>query len=473
MRAWDRLDRAAACYRNTLTLQKDHLPALINLGETLQAAGETDASERCLRSAIAGARPSSANAALAWSNLLIAMQYNPRYSAEELFHAHRQWGERLEARIPAAPAGSRRTAAGKKLRIGYVSADFCNHPAGRFLEPLLRFCDRSGFELFCYATGKIRDDATKRLAGYADGWRDIRECSDPAAAAGIRSDRIDILVDCTGHMADNRLALFARRCAPVQVSWIGYPGTTGLSRIGYRFTDAIADPPGAEAFFTERLVRLPRVFCCYTPPDGAPEVSPLPALAKGTITFGSLHSPARLNGAVIALWSRVLSAVRGSRIIIFRTTLNDDIVERLRLAFIANGIDPGRVDLQHEPPASGYLSLYDHIDIALDTFPWSGHTTACEALWMGVPVITLRGDRHAGRMTSAILSSLAMDDFIAETPDAFAALATRTAADLPALAAVRQGLRERVRSSPLCDGKSFTEAVETAYRTCFSMGCQE
>jgi tetratricopeptide (TPR) repeat protein len=471
MRAWHRLDRAAACFTNALRLQSDHVPALANLGETLQAAGDIERSETCLRSAIARAGnladPRLPGGHLAWSNLFISMQYNPAYSAPELYRTHRQWGEEVEACIPAMPAAAGRADSGTKLRIGYVSADFCSHPAGRFLEPLLRFHDREHFSVACYSCGKIQDDTTIRFSGFADAWRDIRACDDDAAGAMIQSDRIDILVDCTGHMADNRLPLFARKSAPLQISWIGYPGTTGLSRIDYRFTDAIVDPPPADADFSERLFRLP-LFCCFLPPDNAPALSTLPALSKGYITFGSLHSPARLNPAVIALWSRVLGAIPDSRMLIFRTTLDDEIQGRIAGHFEANGIGRERLDFRNTLPSNGYLGCYEDIDLALDTFPWSGHTTACEALWMGVPHITLRGNRHAGRMTASVLSTLRLHDFIADTPDAYVAIAMRAAADTSSLAALRDTMRERMIGSSLCDGPGFTAEVEKAYRECWN-----
>jgi len=473
MRSWHRLDRAAACFTNALRLQSDHVSALANLGETLQAAGDTVRSEACLRSAIARAGkladPRLPGGHLVWSNLFISMQYNPAYSAGDLYRAHRRWGEQVEACIPALLPAAGRCGSGGKLRIGYVSADFCSHPAGRFLEPLLRFHNREDFAVICYSCGKIQDDMTVRFSGYADAWRDIRGCDDDAAAAMIRDDRIDILVDCTGHMADNRLPLFARKCAPLQISWIGYPGTTGLSRIDYRFTDTIVDPSSADADFSERLFRLP-LFCCFRPPENAPALSPLPAWTKGYITFGSLHSPARLNPAVIALWSRVLGAIPGSRMLLFRTTLDDEIQGRVTGYFETNGIGCERLEFRNTPPSKGYLACYEDIDLALDTFPWSGHTTACEALWMGVPHITLRGDRHAGRMTASVLSAIHLHTFIADTPGDFVAAAVRACADLSALGELRASLRQRMTASPLCDGAGFTAAVEAAYRECWEKG---
>jgi predicted O-linked N-acetylglucosamine transferase (SPINDLY family) len=287
----------------------------------------------------------------------------------------------------------------------------------------------------------------------------------------IDRDNVDILVDCTGHMADNRLPLFAGRCAPVQISWIGYPNTSGLKSMDYRFTDDIVDPVGEPELYTERLVRLANGFCAWMPPTDAPPVSELPAAKNGFVTFGSLHTLARLNEKVIGLWSRVLSAVPGSRLVIFRNTLDDTIIKRLSSWFSGNGIGLNRVVFQRDVPPQGHLVVYQGVDIALDTFPWSGHTTACEALWMGVPVITLRGDRAAGRMVASILSHAGMPELVAETQEQYAELARGMSADTGRLSEIRKGLRNRVQSSTLCDGPACVRGVERELRGLWTAWC--
>jgi protein O-GlcNAc transferase len=467
MRAWDRLARAAACFRNALRFAPGNVRALCNLGEALQAAGEIEESEKYFQKAIDAAPQDNS----AWSNLFISMNYNPLHSPQEIFDVHCRWGASVAKKYPGQSFSDHNKDPERILRIGYVSADFCRHPAASFLEPLFKNRNRSGFEMFCYSQGKIHDDKTDEFKRNADRWIDIREMDDDAVEAAVRRDAIDILVDCTGHMADNRLPLFARRCAPIQISWIGYPNTTGLATMDYRFTDAVADPPGEKKLFTEELVRLDGCFCCYSSPPATPPVASLPASANGFVTFGSLHSIARLNSAVVALWAAVLKSVPASRLLIFRTTLNQEIIGRLTENFRAGGIGPERVDFLHEVPSEGHLALYNKIDILLDTFPWSGHTTACEALWMGVPVITLRGNRHAGRMVASVLTCLGVSEFIAENENEFVSIAELTASNIKDLSRLRTGLREKMRPSKLCDGLTFAREVEKRYREMWRTWC--
>jgi protein O-GlcNAc transferase len=469
MREWDRLDRAAACFRNALRFNPGHVMSLVNLGEALQAGGQIGESEDVLQKAMA-LDPASSSA---HSNLLISMNYDPACSPQEVFDAHCRWGRALAGRVQRPAPFANIAHPERRLKIGYVSADFCKHPAASFIEPVLEHRDPSSFELFCYSQGKVKDEKTENLKRYADKWQDIRDSDDDNVDAGIRRDAIDILVDCTGHMADNRLPLFARKCAPVQVSWIGYPNTTGLPTVDYRFTDAVLDPPEETALFTETLVRLERGFCCYKPPDNAAPVSLPPAKANGFVTFGSLHNPARLNKEVIGLWSAVLRAIPASRLVIFRTTLDHEIIGRLSEGFTAEGIDVRRIDFLRDVPAAGHLAVYHQVDIALDTFPWSGHTTACEALWMGVPVVTLRGNRHAGRMVASVLAGIGLANCIAENKAEFVSIVQKMATDIASLSQVRTGLRERMKSSQLCDGMTFTREVEKKYREIWRKWCRE
>jgi protein O-GlcNAc transferase len=462
MREWDRLDMAEVCFRNAIRFKPDHREAYMGLGETLQAAGLIEESEGYLKKTI----ELDPDNALAHSNLLLSMNYNSAYGTDELFEAHRKWGEEVIAKNSDSPAIS--FLYDKKpdriLRIGYMSADFCKHPAASFLEPVLRNHDPSGFRVYCYSQGNRVDDTMAAFKTFADQWRDIRLQNDDQVRQLIMEDRIDILVECTGHMADNRLPVLAKRCAPIQISWIGYPHTTGLSTIDHRFCDEITDPVEENSPCSEKLLRLPGSFCCYSPLLDAPPVSDLPAMKNGYVTFGSLHTLSRLNPKVIALWSKVLKEIPSSRLLIFRTVLNDAIVKRLSGQFTANDIESNRIEYVREIPEKGHLSLYDRIDIALDTFPWSGHTTACEALWMGAPVITLFGCRHAGRMVSSVLTQLGLDDFIAENETEYCTIAQRTALEIPSLSMLRQGLRSLMEGSALCDDRTFTRNLEHEYR---------
>jgi protein O-GlcNAc transferase len=462
MREWDRLDMAEACFRNALRFKPDYSQAYMGLGETLMAAGLIEASEECFKKTI----ELDPGNPLARSDLLLSMNYNPSYGTTELFEAHRKWGEELMVKnrdAPAIPFLSDQNPE-RILRIGYMSADFCRHPAASFLEPVLRNHDPSGFRIYCYSQGNRIDDNTAAFKTFADQWRDIRFQDDDLVRQLIQEDQIDILVECTGHMADNRLSVLAKRCAPIQISWIGYPHTTGLSTIDHRFCDEITDPVTEASSSSEKALHLPGCFCCYAPPLDAPPVSVLPAMKNGYVTFGSLHTLARLNPGVIALWSKVLKEIPFSRLLVFRTGLNDAIAKRLAGQFESNGIEGNRIDFIKEIPKNGYLSIYDQIDIALDTFPWSGHTTACEALWMGVPVVTLFGNRHAGRMVSSVLTQLGLEDFIAENEAEYGAIAERTAMEIPSLNMLRQGLRSLMEGSVLCDDRTFTRNLEHEYR---------
>jgi predicted O-linked N-acetylglucosamine transferase (SPINDLY family) len=291
----------------------------------------------------------------------------------------------------------------------------------------------------------------------------------------IRHDQIDILVDLAGHTGGNRLGVFAQRPAPVQVTYLGYPNTTGLAAIGYRLSDAVADPTQEPPdHCSEQIVRLPGCWCTWSPPANAPDVAPPPVRAKGHITFGSLHKPPKINDAMMDLWAKILHSVPGSRLLIFRNTLDISARERLTGEFRARGIASDRLDLNNgkvEESAS-HLTLYHRIDISLDSLPWSGHATTCESLWMGVPMVSLRGNRHAGRMSASIMTALNLTELIAETPEQYVQMASRLAADVGRLTELRAELRNRMKTSPLCDAATFTRQLEATYRDLWRRWCQ-
>jgi protein O-GlcNAc transferase len=313
----------------------------------------------------------------------------------------------------------------------------------------------------------------ERFRARSDGWRVTSGLDDGRVAELIRADGIDVLVDLGGHTGGHRLSVFAWRPAPVQVSYLGYPSTTGLDAIGYRLTDAVNDPPGELSAYTEALVRLPGAWCCWAPPaSGVPAVAPPPRAARGTFTFGSLQNLLKLNAGVYDLWAAVLRAAPGSRLRLVRNTLNVMAREHIHAEFAARAIGPERVELVNAPTDGvGHLSAYAGIDLSLDTQPWSGHATTCESLWMGVPMLTLRGPRPSGRMSASILGAAGLEDFIAETPEHFVALAARHAADPRRLATLRATLREQTRRSPLCDGPAFTRRFESALRDLWRRWC--
>ncbi len=405
---------------------------------------------------------------LAHQNLLLVLNYSEDHTAQQVYEEHLRFARLHEEplRSTIEPHGNDR-APGRRLRVGYVSPDFRAHSVAFFIEPVLEHHDRDRFEVFCYYNNTLADAVTERLRRHADGWRIIAGKSDAEVARQIRADRIDILVDLAGHTAMSRALVLARKPAPVQVTWLGYPNTTGLSAVDYRITDEFADPPGtSEHLHAERLVRLPGSFSCYRPPDDAPDVAGLPAGMTGCITFGSFNAPAKISARSIGLFAEVLRAVPGSRLMLKNNALHEAATrETMIQAFLRVGVAPDRLMLLGRDPSHGHhLAHYNDVDIALDTVPYNGATTTCDALWMGVPVVTLAGTTHVGRVGVSLMSNLGLTDLIAHTPLEYSAIAARLAEDLQALAALRAGLRPRMSTSVLTDARRFTGHLEQAYR---------
>jgi predicted O-linked N-acetylglucosamine transferase (SPINDLY family) len=336
--------------------------------------------------------------------------------------------------------------------------------------PLLQAHDHTGLEIHGYASVQRPDDLTATLRQAADVWHDALGVSDEALAEQIRADGIDILVDLTMHMSQNRLLLFARQPAPVQVTWLAYPGGTGLSAFAFRLTDHHLDPEGAPwSESVEQPLRLPDSWFCYDPIDEFPPVGELPALQEGRVTFGSLNNFGKLNEAVFTVWIKVLSAVEGSRLLL--VCPDGQTRERVRQFFLSHGIGEDRLELVGLCPYFDYLRLYQRIDIGLDPFPFSGGTTTCDATWMGVPVVTLPGQRGVSRMGLSILSTVGLPELIAQSEEEYVKIARTLAQDLPRLAALRAGLRERMKASPFMDAPRFARHVEAAYRTMWRAWC--
>lgn len=355
----------------------------------------------------------------------------------------------------------------RRLKIGYVSPDFYNHAVAYFVTPILAHHDHEQFEIYCYANNARQDEFTQRIQKQADHWINCASLTDEALATHIRQNQIDILVDLTGHNPDNRLLMFARKPAPIQVTYLGYPSTTGLSAIDYRITDNYADPaPYADAYSTEALIRLPDSYFCYQPLNKSPPVNALPALKNRFITFGSFNNYGKVNAETVALWASVLEAVPNSKLLVKAQSFID---KPTRHAFISRftqlGIAANRlIPLSYTPSIQGHLRTYQRVDIGLDTFPYNGATTTCEALWMGVPVVTLVGERHVSRMGLSLLSTLGLTELVTTTPTDYANCCVKYAQDLDALKKLRQTLRKRMQKSALLDAAVFTKHLEGAYQ---------
>ena len=468
-----RLDEAVAAYRKALELKPDFAEAHNNLGNALTHRGQfTESIVECRRAL--ELRPGFASA---HCNLLLNLHYLPDFDAGSLFGEHCRW-EEVHARPLAEfiqPHPNARDPE-RRLRVGYVSPDLREHSVAFFLENLLACHDPGQVEVFCYASLPRPDHVTERLQGLVPHWRDIYKAPDAEVAGLIRKDGIDILVDLAGHTGQNRLLVFARKPAPVQVTWLGYPDTTGLKAMDYRLTDARADPPGTtEHLHTEQLVRLPDCAWCFRPSGDAPPASGPPVLRAGHITFGCFNALPKINAPLLRLWSEILLEVPGSRLLLKNAAFrNPSVRERMRSVLEKAGIVPERIELaEHVPGLAGHLASYGRVDIALDTFPYHGTATTCEALWMGVPVVTLAGQTHVSRVGVSLLDHAGLAGLAASSPEEYVRIAAALGRDAPRLAEFRASLRERMAGSPLMDGPRFARNVEQAYRQMWRAWCGE
>lgn len=403
--------------------------------------------------------------------LCMMLNYVAGVAPEQLFQEHVRYGQ-LAPRPDGDFTGVDRSPE-RPLRIGYISADLREHSVAYFLEPLLEHRSRRDFQVYCYHLGAPDETVTPRLRALADAWRPLFPCTDDQLLDAVASDQIDIAVDLAGHTSGNRLSAFARRAAPVQFTYIGYPNTTGLSTMEWRIIDSTTDPAGADDLATERLIRLDPCFLCYRPPAETscpPDPSTRPA---APITFASFNSLAKLSPPTIALWSRILAAVPGSRLMLKGKALSDpSVADRFRARFAAHAIAADRLELLgHTPTTADHLANYQRVHIALDPFPYAGTTTTCEALFMGVPVVTLRGERHSGRVGASLLSAVGLPELIADTEDDYVRSAVALAADPTRLRVYHASIRQRLLASLLCDGTAFVRRYEAAVRQMWRSAC--
>ena len=449
--------QAQRALRRALELDPSHIDACRILGATLMGECRMHEALELYR----GGRARHPEDFGLESAELFALNASDRISDEDLFERHRAFGARIEQALPERFAPFRRSRdPGRRLRIGYVSGELAYHVVTLFMRPVVERHDRAGFEVFCYSTGGRRDRYTRELASRADAWRDVAALSHEALADAIHADGIDILVDLAGHSGLPHLPVFARQPAPVQATWLGYLNTTGMARMGWRITDRHADPEGAERFHTERLARLPQSQWCYRPfLDARP--APLPPCARnGHVTFGSFNQALKLSASTRALWARILAEVPDARLVVLGVP-EGRAQDALRRDL---GAGAERVTILPYVSLEEYFRRLDTVDIALDTTPYSGGTTTLDALWMGVPVVSAPGTRPSSRSAASILASAALSECIAAGPEDYVRRAAALAADRRQLAALRAGLRERLRSGPLMDEQGFTRALEDAYR---------
>jgi predicted O-linked N-acetylglucosamine transferase (SPINDLY family) len=407
----------------------------------------------------------TADAPAVHSDLLRAMNYHDGFDPQTVYEAHTEWGRRYAeplSRGAAAHANDRDPA--RRLRVGYVSPYFRKHAVTFFFESVVQHHDRSAFDLVLYADVPRPDDYSERLRSYGAQWRSTVGLSDAALAQMVRNDAIDVLVDLSGHTPGNRLLAFARKPAPIQVTWNGYPNTTGTIEMDYRVTDARCDPPGAtERFHTEKLVRLPEIYMSWQAPAGTPAPGPLPASSAAGVTFASFNACYKVTPTIVRLWSRILDELPASRLVLF-TVPRGRAEERIRRLFAAEGITGSRIETRPRVSHEAFLEAHREVDIALDSFPYHGTTTTCFSLWMGVPVVSLVGPTHVSRVGLTLLSSAGVPDLAAFNADDYVAAAVRLARNMPELVALRVGLRERMLRSPLMNGAACAKALEDAYR---------
>jgi protein O-GlcNAc transferase len=465
LRTLGRVDEAEQMFRRGLAIDPGHPSLYNNLGNILKDAGAIGEAIACYRRSLE-LDPSDSST---HSNLAYALSFVETDGLAILAEC-RRWDARFAAPLRAQLQRHRNErAAHRRLTIGYLSPDFRDHCQSLFTIPLLSHHDHAAHEVVCYSCAEQTDAVSERIAGYADRWRDVRFLKDAAIAEQIRADRVDILVDLTMHMSNGRPLVFARKPAPVQIAWLAYPGTTGIGTLDVRFTDPRLETSHTLAHYSERSVELADTFWCYDPLARQPDVNPLPALTRGQLSLGCLNNPCKLSDDTLRLWGRVMATLPSARLVLMAPAGRHR--ERLRDRLGAHGVASSRVEFLAYRPRAEYLRSYHDLDLGLDTYPYNGHTTSLDSLWMGVPVVSRTGPTCVGRAGRSQLFHVALDELAVDTDDAFVAAAVSLARDLPRLATLRRELRPRLLSSPLADGGRFAHSVEAAYRAIWERYC--
>jgi predicted O-linked N-acetylglucosamine transferase (SPINDLY family) len=443
--------------RRGLAVDPKHAALHDNLGNVLKDAGALDEAIACFRKAL----ELDPDNAATHSNLAYALNFKS-LEARPILDECLRWNARFAAPLRPLDAARRPDVSPRRLKLGYVSADFRNHCQSLFTLPLFAHHDHGAFEVFCYSSVERPDEYTRRIEGFADVWRDVRPLDDAALFEVIRGDHIDVLVDLTMHMANGRPLVFARKPAPVQIAWLAYPGTTGIGAIDYRLSDPRLDPPGFDSHYSERTLRLADSFWCYDPLADQPDVNPLPALERGYLTFGCLNNPGKLTQNTLQLWGAAMRALPDAKLLLMAPPGRHrrQLLQRLGEQEIAEE----RIRFVEFRPRAEYLRSYHDIDLGLDTFPYNGHTTSLDSLWMGVPVVTRVGRTSVGRGGLSQLFQVGLSGLAADSDADFVSTAVAWGRDIPRLAALRQQLRARLERSPLMDAARFAAGIENAYR---------
>lgn len=455
--------KAEKLLQEALVGDGDCVLALNNLGSLYETIGRVDDALSCFQKALL-LEPENT---IAISNLLLTLNYTA-IGKKSLFQAHQLYCIPIK---PSVPPPVRKKISKQKVRVGYLSSDFRFHAVAFFIFPILSCHDHSNFEIFCYADNSSQDDVTELLKSKADYWRDVSLISDQKLAQQFADDGIDILIDLSGHSLGRRLALLKSKSVPHQVSYLGYPNTVGLKEVDYRLVDEITDPVGGDDdYCLEKLYRLESPFLCYWPIGKLPDITDLPANENGYITFGSFNRLSKISDVTVKLWSALLSHVPGSKLLIKTRALDDQNVAIETLdRFKCEGVDAARIILEGGSQSHfEYLKGFSKVDVSLDTAPYNGTTTTCNSLIMGVPVLTVRGDRHGARVSASILESLSMSNMIADGPKDFLRIGKEISESLGSLQVVRGSLRQTVLDSPLTDGVRLAKEVETFYLSLMS-----
>ncbi len=466
-----RLDDAVVCLSRAIELKPTFGWAHNNLGNVFKYKRQLDKAMCCYRRALA-VEPEITGA---HSNLLQSLHYLPAITLSELASEHAEF-----QKVHAAPLRAEWRPhenfvdPNRPLRVGFISADFVKHPVSYFLIRALENMNRDEFEIVCYADRVRPDEMTKRFQNVSKIYRDVSWRNDEQLAEVVREDQIDVLFDLAGHTAGNRMLVFARKPAPIQVTWLGYVGTTGLEAMDYIMADRFEIPTEADEYHCEKVIRLPDGYVCYEAPEYAGKVSSLPAMSRGHVTFGSFNNPAKITQQVVDVWAKILNRVQASRLVLkFKGMGEPSVAAELHDSFASQGIDAARVECLGWTPHVELFEAYRRIDVALDTFPYGGGLTTCEALWMGVPVITCPGETFASRHSLSHLSNVGLTETVAATLDEYVELAVSMADDLKRLEAIRAGLRERMAASPLCNGKQFAGNLTRVLRDVWRKWCRQ